>query len=140
PPLWREGHCRRDCDIRRHAARLRSRRWTKRRDRTLEWPGMNGNGKTKRFARAGDLGLSRGEFAILERLCNPLKVQAFLNAIPINHEIGGETVLSVREVLRQRRAHCIEGAMLAACAQWVPGEAPLVMHLHRDVSDFPRAI
>jgi hypothetical protein len=101
---------------------------------------MNGNGKTKRFARAGDLGLSRGEFAILERLSNPLKVQAFLNAIPINHEIGGETVLSVREVLRQRRAHCIEGAMLAACAQWVHGETPWVMHLDCDVSDFPHVI
>jgi len=101
---------------------------------------MNGNGKTKRFARAEDLGLSRGEFATLERLANPLKVQAFLNAIPINHEIGGETVLSVREVLRQRRAHCIEGAMLAACAQWVNGETPWVMHLDCDVSDFPHVI
>jgi hypothetical protein len=102
--------------------------------------GMNGNGRTKRFARAEDLGLARGEFAALERLSSPLKVQAFLNAIPINHEIGGETVLSVREVLRQRRAHCIEGAMLAACAQWVHGETPWVMHLDCDVSDFPHVI
>jgi hypothetical protein len=35
----------------------------------------------------------------------------------------------VREVLRQQRAHCIEGAMLAACALWIHGEAPLLLDL-----------
>jgi hypothetical protein len=49
-------------------------------------------------------------------------------------------VLSVREVLRQRRAHCIEGAMLAAAALWVHGEPPLVMHLDCHESDFPHVI
>ena len=107
----------------------------------------NGNGNSasrqaprRRFARREDLGLSLREFAILERLDTPPKVQAYLNAIPINHEIGGETVLSVREVLRQRRAHCIEGAMLAAAALWVHGEPPLVMHLDCHESDFPHVI
>jgi len=51
-----------------------------------------------RFARREDLGLARGEFATLERLSTPQKTQAFLNAIPINHELGGETIFSVREV------------------------------------------
>jgi len=104
----------------------------------------NGHGERglagRRFARREDLGLARGEFATLERLSTPYKVQAFLNATPINHEIGGETVLSVREVLRQRRAHCIEGAMLAAAALWVHGEPPLVMHLDCHESDFPHVI
>jgi hypothetical protein len=94
----------------------------------------------RRFARAADLGLTRAEFAVLERLDNPPKIQTFLNAIPINHEIGGETVLSVREVLRQRRSHCIEGAMVAAAALWVHGEPPLVMHLDCHISDFPHVI
>jgi hypothetical protein len=94
----------------------------------------------RRFARAEDLGLSPREFATLERLDTPPKIQAFLNAIPINHEIGGETVLSVQQVLRQRRAHCIEGAMVAAAALWVNGEKPLVMHLDCHESDFPHVI
>jgi ABC-type glutathione transport system ATPase component len=72
-------------------------------------------------ATAPVLGLSAAEFAILKRLSTPERIQAWLNATPINHEIGGETVLSVREVIRQRRAHCIEGAMFAACALWVHG-------------------
>jgi hypothetical protein len=94
----------------------------------------------KRFPTAEDLGLSRGEFATLRRLASPERIQAFLNATPINHEVGGETVLSVREVIRQRRAHCIEGAMLAACALWVRGEPPLVMHLDCHESDYPHVI
>jgi hypothetical protein len=94
----------------------------------------------KRFARREDLGLTPREFATLERLDSPEKIQAFVTRIPCNHEIGGETVLSVREVLRQRRAHCIEGAMVAACALWVNGEAPYVMHLDCDESDYPHVI
>jgi hypothetical protein len=94
----------------------------------------------RRFARAADLGLAPREYLALKRLTSPGKIQAFLNAIPINHEIGGETVLSVREVLRQRRAHCIEGAMVAAAALWANGDPPLVMHLDCDDSDYPHVV
>jgi hypothetical protein len=93
-----------------------------------------------RFATREHLGLSPAEFAVLRRLSSPERIQAFLNATPINHEIGGETVLSVREVIRQKRAHCIEGAMFAACALWVNGDPPLVMHLDCHESDYPHVI
>ena len=86
------------------------------------------------------LGLNPREQALLKRLTTPDRIQAYLNATPINHEIGGETVLSVREVIRQRRAHCIEGAMFAACALWMNGDPPLVMHLDCDLSDYPHVI
>ena len=95
---------------------------------------------SKRRATREDLGLTFREYAILRRLDTPAKIQAFLNAIPCNHEIGGETVLSVREVLRQRRAHCIEGAMVAAAAMWVNGSRPLLLHLDCDLSDYPHVI
>jgi hypothetical protein len=94
----------------------------------------------RRTATREDLGLSRGEFATLRRLATPAEIQAFLNATPINHELDGETILSVREVLRQHRAHCIEGALLAACALWVQGEPPLVLHLDCDPRDYPHVI
>src|SRR5437773_1469617 len=87
-----------------------------------------------------DLGLTRAEFAILGRLDAPQSIQLFLNAIPANHEIGGETILSVREVLRQRRAHCIEGAFVAACALWIQGEQPLVMYMDCAATDHPHVI
>jgi hypothetical protein len=94
----------------------------------------------RRIARRDDLGLTRGEFAVLRRLDTPQKIQLFINAIPANHEIGGETILSVREVLRQHRAHCIEGAFVAACALWIHGEAPLVMYMDCDASDYPHVL
>jgi hypothetical protein len=94
----------------------------------------------KRRATRADLGLSPAEYRVLERLSDPQKIQAYLNDTPINHELDGETVLSVREVIRQRRAHCIEGAMFAACALWVHGDPPLVMHLDCHESDYPHVI
>ncbi|MGB5081544.1 MAG: hypothetical protein WBO23_12470 [Burkholderiales bacterium] len=85
-----------------------------------------------RIARQEELGLTRSEFAVLRRLSTPEKIQDFLNAMPANFEIGGQTCLSVREVLRQRRAHCIEGAMFAACALWVHGEPPILLDLEAE--------
>ena len=94
----------------------------------------------RQFARREDLGLTRAEFAVLKQLDTPQKIQDFLNAIPINHEPDGETILSVREVLRQRRAHCIEGAFVAACALWIHGAPPFVMDMECDPSDYPHVI
>jgi hypothetical protein len=76
----------------------------------------------------------------MNRLSTPQRIQAYLNAIPANHEPDGETILSVREVLRQRRAHCIEGAFVAACALWLHGETPLVLHLDCAGSDYPHVL
>ena len=94
----------------------------------------------RRFARPDDLGLSRGDFAILARLRSPQQIQRFLNRVAVNHEVGGETVLSVQQVLLQRRAHCIEAAFVAACALWVHGERPLVMYLDCDPCDCPHVV
>ncbi len=92
---------------------------------------MKGRAATTRTraARREQLGLTNAEFRTLERLRTPEKIQDFLHGLPANFERGGETCLSVREVLRQRRAHCIEGAMLAACALWIHGERPLLLDL-----------
>jgi hypothetical protein len=94
----------------------------------------------RRFARREDLGLSMREFTTLRRLRTPQQVQLFVNAIPANYEIGGETSLAVRDVLRQKRAHCIEGALVAACALWIHGDPPLIAHLDCDPCDWPHVI
>jgi DNA-binding CsgD family transcriptional regulator len=93
----------------------------------------------KRFARREDLGLTPAEFRILRRLDTPQRIQAYLNAIPQNFEPDGQTALSVREVLRQRRSHCIEGAMVAAAALWVHGERPLLLDLSA-VNDYDHVV
>jgi len=93
----------------------------------------------KRYARREDLGLTKAEFAVLRRLDSPQKIQAFLYGLRQNFEPGGDTCRPVRVVLRARRAHCIEGAMLAACALWVHGEPPLLMDM-RAVRDFDHVV
>ncbi len=75
------------------------------------------------------LGLSPAHAATLARLRTPEKIQDFITALPINFEPNGDTCLSVAEALRQRRAHCIEAAFVAACAFWVNGKPPLLMDL-----------
>lgn len=80
-----------------------------------------------RIAHGLKLGLSSEDAATLARLRTPEQVQDFVSSIPINFEPEGDTCLSVTEVLRQRRAHCIEGAFVAACTLWMSGERPLLM-------------
>ncbi len=80
-------------------------------------------------ARVRDLALTERERALLLRHSDPRSLQAFITAIPINHELDGDTCHTVREVLRHRRAHCIEAALVAACALWLHGEPPLVLDL-----------
>ena len=74
-------------------------------------------------------GLNKKELAILKKLTTPIKIQNFLDSIPRNCEKNGETYLSPRQVLAQNKAHCFEGALLAALALWVQGEAPLLFDL-----------
>jgi hypothetical protein len=93
----------------------------------------------KRFARRQDLGLTPAEFALLRRLDTPQRIQAFLYTLDQNFEVDGETCRTVREVLRTRKAHCIEGAMLAACALWVHGRPPLLLDM-RAVRDFDHVV
>ena len=79
--------------------------------------------------RARDLALSAKERGTLMRCSTPHALQAFINAIPINHELEGDTCYTVRQVLHQRKAHCIEGALVAACALWLRGEPPLILDM-----------
>jgi len=89
----------------------------------------------RRRARREDLGLTRAEFALLRRLESPRKIQTFLTSLKQNFERDGDSCRPVRVILRERSAHCIEAAMLAAAALWVHGEPPLLLDLRavRDV-------
>ena len=77
----------------------------------------------------GDLGLSAEEGRTLAALRTPQRVQEFVAGLRANFEQDGDTLRSVRGVLRHRKAHCIEAAFVAACALWLHGEPPLLMDL-----------
>lgn len=89
----------------------------------------------RRISRGIALGLSRPQARKLARLANPAAIQAFVSALPANFEPEGDTCWSVSETLRRGRAHCMEGALVAACALWLDGEPPLLLDLRADGDD-----
>jgi len=82
-----------------------------------------------RISRGMKLGLTREHAAILARLRTPSQVQDYVSAMPTNFEVDGDSCLSVAEALRQQKAHCAEGAFIAACALWINGQKPLLMDM-----------
>ncbi len=74
-------------------------------------------------------GFDRGELAVLRKLNAPWKIQDHLEKLSANFEERGDMFMSPRRVLREKKAHCLEGAVFAAAALWVNGSAPLLMDL-----------
>jgi hypothetical protein len=75
-------------------------------------------------------GLNAAETRALRALRKPEQIQRFLDTeIGYNKEPDGETIRSPRRVLRDRIAHCLEGALLAAAALRVHGHPPLLLDL-----------
>ncbi len=78
---------------------------------------------------ARDWGLTRSEIRQLRRLDSPEKIQEFLDSLPYNYDTDPHTCFSPRLVLRHGRAHCLEGALLAAAAFRLAGRPPLLVDL-----------
>jgi hypothetical protein len=72
---------------------------------------------------------STTELRTLRALKTPVGVQRFLDAMPYHL---APTAWSPRIVLRERTAHCLEGAIFAAAALRVLGFPPLVLDLEAD--------
>lgn len=74
------------------------------------------------------------ELKILKRLSSPAKIQDFLDSLPMNFS-DVDPCLSPRQVLKQRTAHCMEGALLAAAALQLHGHKPLLLDLTTTPND-----
>jgi hypothetical protein len=89
-----------------------------------------GNGRVSKNGaggRAANLyGLSRGALRTLRGLKTPAQIQKFIDAIPYQY---ADTAWSPERVLRERKGHCLEGALVAAAALRVNGYPPLLMDL-----------
>ncbi len=92
-------------------------------------------------------GLTADELRVLRRLKTPAKIQDFLETLPYNFDKGSDVLRSPRRVLRERSAHCIEGALLAAAALWVNGAClparqarPLLLDLRSTADDLDHVV
>ncbi|HEY4493015.1 MAG TPA: hypothetical protein VJB98_00090 [Candidatus Paceibacterota bacterium] len=79
---------------------------------------------------------------ILRQLDSPKKIQDYLDKLKVNFEKSGETCMSPLRVVREGKAHCMEGALFAAAVLGSHGYEPMIMHLrtHEDDTDQDHAV
>src|SRR6266446_9391767 len=72
---------------------------------------------------------TKREWEIVQSHRTPERVQQFLRSIPYNREVDGETCFSFRRMLRENRAHCLEGALAAAVILEQHGYPPILLSI-----------
>jgi len=70
--------------------------------------------------------LDAGQKKVMQDLTDPAKIQAFLDGVPYSPENVDRCPL---EVLKDRKAHCLDGALFAAAALRRLGYPPVVVDL-----------
>lgn len=86
------------------------------------------------------LTFTKKEIALLNKLNTPARVQDFLNGLKFNFEKRGETLKSPLLILRARKAHCFEGALLGAYVLSLHGFAPYLMYLKTTKADYDHVV
>lgn len=82
---------------------------------------------------ANPFGFTRKEHEVLRQLASPEKIQRFLDEKIVYDP--SVSCRSPRRVLRDRRGHCVEGALLAATALRLLGHPPLMLDLQAQRDD-----
>jgi len=81
---------------------------------------------TSVIRRDETFGLPSRHLRTLRALNTPARIQKFLDALPYQY---GDTAWSPQRALRERKGHCLEGALLAAAALRLNGRPALLMDL-----------
>ena len=79
--------------------------------------------------------LTPAEHRAFARLDTPQKIQTFIEKLPPNFELKGDTCMSPRRVLKTRTAHCAEAAVLAVAALIYHGKPAWLMDIRALPSD-----
>jgi hypothetical protein len=79
--------------------------------------------------------LTPAERRLFTRLDTQQKIQAYLDKVPANFELDGDTVMSPRRMLKARLAHCAEAALFAATVLAFHGQRAWLMDLQALPSD-----
>jgi hypothetical protein len=79
--------------------------------------------------------LTPAERRSFARLDTPQKIQTFLDRLPANFELDGDTTMSPRRLLKAHTAHCAEAAIFAAAALAYHGKPAWLMDIQALPSD-----
>jgi len=72
------------------------------------------------------IGWTRTETRLFRRLRSPIKIQHYLNRLAYDADYGAR---SPRWVIKEKKAHCFEGALFAAAALRQLGHRPLLVDI-----------
>ena len=75
------------------------------------------------------------EFSVFKKLRTPAAIQDFLNGLEMNFTGRRHTYASPLVVLQTGKAHCMEGALLAAAALWYHARPPLLLDIKTTDAD-----
>jgi len=84
------------------------------------------SGSRLRREERNAFGLTPQDLRTLRALKTPARIQKFIDSIEYQY---ANTAWSPQRTLRERKGHCLEGALLAAAALRVNGRPPLLMDL-----------
>lgn len=79
--------------------------------------------------------LTPAEHRAFARLDTPQKIQTFIEKLPPNFELNGDSCISPRRVLKARTGHCAEAAILAVAAFVYHGKQAWLMDIQALPSD-----
>lgn len=79
---------------------------------------------------------SKHEISFFRKLSTPAKIQDYLNSISFNFEKNGQTCYSPREVIKNKTAHCTEGAIFAAAVLEYHGHKPFILDLRSTIKPY----
>jgi hypothetical protein len=83
---------------------------------------------------------TKKELTLIKNYNTPVKIQDFLDNLKFNFEPNGATLKSPIFTLREKNAHCMEGALLGAYMLSRHGFKPYLMLLKAHKSDFDHVI
>jgi hypothetical protein len=84
--------------------------------------------------------LPRDLRGLFSKLNSPTKIQDYVDTLPTNFELSGETCHPPINVVRENVAHCFEAAVFAAAVLAYHGQRPLIIDLATAYDDEDHAI
>lgn len=84
--------------------------------------------------------LSKKDTQLIKKLNSPKKIQDFISNLEMNFDYIKDTCQSPKQVLKSKKAHCIEGAILAAAILSYHGHKPLLLDLEATKDDYDHVI
>src|ERR1051325_339571 len=79
--------------------------------------------------KPGKSDFTRKEWQLIQDHRTPLQVQKYLSSLPYNSEPEKPSCLSFRGVVREQKAHCLEGAIAAAVILEQYGYPPMLISI-----------